>query len=292
MKDEFKFEEDIGDAPTRTKASKKFTNIVSILVALFFGITVFVIVSLLINKNTPKEEAIKQIDIEDNTVQELYKKVSYNELNTKDPIFIQNKSTDSESMSNKDKYLLALSLVDEKEVLDTNTTKEDKKVYSITPDVIREHMKDIFGDGIKYTRDTTIDSYVFSFDKDGLNTASIKYDQTAARYEVIFNSKTEENDTPLNRNYYSELSKAENVEGNLVLTEKIVYVNCIANEEDDDTYSCELYKDYDKTIKLEEKNNISKKGILLDSLKETNIIKYEFENSNNKYILKSTEIES
>ena len=292
MKDEFKFEEDIGDEPTRTKASKKFTNIVSILVALFFGITVFVIVSLLINKNTPKEEAIKQIDIEDNTVQELYKKVSYNELGTKDPIFIQNKSTDSESMSNKDKYLLALSLVDEKEVLDTNTTKEDKKVYSITPDVIREHMKDIFGDGVKYTRDTTIDSYVFSFEKDGLNTASIKYDQTAARYEVIFNSKTEENDTPLNRNYYSELSKAENIEGNLVLTEKIVYVNCTANEEDDDTYSCELYKDYDKTIKLEEKNNISKKGILLDSLKETNIIKYEFENFNNKYILKSTEIES
>ena len=292
MKDEFKFEEDIGDESTRTKASKKFTNIVSILVALFFGITVFVIVSLLMNKNTPKEEAIKQIDIEDNTVQELYKKVSYNELGTKDPIFIQNKSTDSESMSNKDKYLLALSLVDEKEVLDTNTTKEDKKVYSITPDVIREHMKDIFGDGVKYTRDTTIDSYVFSFEKDGLNTASIKYDQTAARYEVIFNSKTEENDTPLNRNYYSELSKAENIEGNLVLTEKIVYVNCTANEEDDDTYSCELYKDYDKTIKLEEKNNISKKGILLDSLKETNIIKYEFENFNNKYILKSTEIES
>ena len=292
MKDEFKFEEDIGDTPTRTKASKKFTNIVSLLVALFFGVTVFIIVTLLINKNTPKEEPIKQLDIEDESIQELYNKVSYNELGTKDPIFIQNKTTDSESISNKDKYLLALSLVEEKEVLDTNTTKEDKKVYSITPDIIREHMKDIFGGEVKYTRDTTIDSYVFKFEKDGLNTASITYDETAARYEVIFKSKTEEKDTPINKNYYSELSKAENVEGNLVLTEKIVYVNCLENEEDTDTYNCELYKDYDKTIKLEEKNNVSKKGLLLDSLKETNTIKYEFTNYNDKYILKSTKIES
>ena len=282
MNDDFKFEDNIGGKPTRTRASKKFSLIISILVGLFFGITVFIIVSLLMNKDNKKEVPITTLDIEDKTVQEVYNKYSYEGLGTFDPVFIKNKSVDQESMTNQDKYLLALSQIKETDLIDPNITKDNKKVYYLTPDIIREKMKELFGDEAKYTRDATIENYIFPFTKDNMNTANIKYDTTSARFEVIFNKLTEEvNNIPTNRNYYKELSKAEIKESKLVLTEKIVYVTCDKEEEkigetervQEETYKCNLYKDYNKTIQIDKLENIYKKGIEIKSLKETNIVR-------------------
>ena len=297
MNDDFKFEDDIGDKPKRTRASKKFSLIISILVGLFFGITVFIIVSLLINKDNKKEVPITTLDIEDKTVQEVYKKYSYEGLGNYDPVFIKNKSLDQESMTNQDKYLLALSLIKETDLIDPNITKDNKKVYYLTPDIIREKMKELFGMEAKYTRDATIENYIFPFTKDNMNTANITYDTTSARFEVIFNKLTEEvNNIPTNRNYYKELSKAEIKESKLVLTEKIVYVKCEENqsvEEVNKTYKCDLFKDYDKTIKIDELLNVKESGLKLDTLKETNTIKYIFTKSDSgEYIYESSNIES
>ena len=298
MNDDFKFEDNIGGKPTRTRASKKFSLIISILVGLFFGITVFIIVSLLMNKDNKKEVPITTLDIEDKTVQEVYNKYSYEGLGTFDPVFIKNKSVDQESMTNQDKYLLALSQIKETDLIDPNITKDNKKVYYLTPDIIREKMKELFGDEAKYTRDATIENYIFPFTKDNMNTANIKYDTTSARFEVIFNKLTEEvNNIPTNRNYYKELSKAEIKESKLVLTEKIVYVTCEENESleesDKKTYTCELFKDYDKTISIDTLNNVKEEEIKLDTLKETNTIEYVYTKLNNgNYIFDYSTIEN
>ena len=302
MNDEFKFEEDIGDTPKRSKASKKFSTIVAILVGLFFGVTVFIIVSLLTHKDVQKEIPSTKVNIDDEIVENLYNKFSYNQYGYLDPIFIKTKSIDQESISNKDKYILALSQIKEDNLLDLGIVKSNKKVYYITPDIIRDKMKELFGDEAKYTRDTTINNYIFNFEKDGMNTADIAYDTSSARFEVIFTKKTDiKEDIPTNRNYYSELTDAEIKENNLILTEKIVYVTCDKEEEkigetervQEETYKCNLYKDYNKTIQIDKLENIYKKGIEIKSLKETNIVRYTFtKNSSGDYIFKSSEIEN
>ena len=302
MNEEFKFEEDIGDTPKRSRASKKFSTIVAILVGLFFGITVFIIVSLLTHKEIQKEVPSTKVDINDEIVENLYEKFSYNQYGNLDPIFIKTKSLDLDSISNKDKYILALSLIKEDDLLDLNIVKSNKKVYYITPDVIRDNMKQFFGDEVKYTRDTTINNYIFGFEKDGMNTANIVYDTSSARFEVIFTKKTDiKEDIPTNRNYYSEITDAEIKENNLILTEKIVYVTCEEEEEkiedveqiQPQSYKCNLYKDYNKTIQIDKLENLDKNGIKTKSLKETNIIRYTFsKNNSGEYIFESSEIEN
>ena len=105
------------------------------------------------------------------------------------------------------------------------------------------------------------------------------------------------NNIPTNRNYYKELSKAEIKESKLVLTEKIVYVTCEENESleesDKKTYTCELFKDYDKTISIDTLNNVKEEGIKLDTLKETNTIEYVYTKLNNgNYIFDYSTIEN
>ena len=78
-----------------------------------------------------------------------------------------------------------------------------------------------------------------------------------------------------NKRYFTKLYKAEKINDELILYEKIVYAKCAKNSTN--TYNCILYRDYDRTIQIDEVKGLDEdSSITFDEIKESNEIQYTF----------------
>ena len=154
--------------------------------------------------------------------------------------------------------------------------EEIDSAYGIK-DLVVSHQPDIVvvPDGITYSTNSTID-YTFNFKKDNNNTGSLKYYPDESLYKIYFTSTKEEiPDTMENKRYYTKLYKAEELNDELTLYEKIVYTKCSKNTTN--TYNCLVYRDYDRTIQIDEVKGLDEDSeIKFDELKESNEIEYMF----------------
>ncbi|MBQ6476879.1 MAG: hypothetical protein IJI43_00340 [Bacilli bacterium] len=268
-------------------ANKKLTNIVVITVAILFGLTVFIIMNILFNKdnNTNKTTSIS---IDSKEVKGLYNIVTFKELGMRTSKFMESPQITRESLSNYGKYTLALSLANENDFKETGKTNNKLKEYALDKDKLDEYMKKFFGSSINYSINSSVE-HTFNFEKDGYNTGTLEYNQDDGKYLIYFTKKVNEVPNTLENNrFFAELYKAEKVGDSINLYEKIVYTACTKNPTNN--YNCKLYKDYNRSEYIDTLKGIdaSTTKINFDDIKETSEIIYTFKKDIDNYYFSSS----
>ncbi len=274
-------------------ANKKFTNIIVIGSAVLFGIVVFIIVYIVFNPRQPKEEFNKDLDINSELVQNLYSRVTYGINNVRYDKFIKEPIVTIDNLTNYDKFYYALSLAQNTDFLDTGTATEQSQIqYTLNASKLDSFMRDFFGDNITYDKKTTINYTFANVNKQGFNKGTLMYDDNTKKYNIVFTTK----DIPTtqsigSKKFFSELKDAIRLnEDEIELTEYIVYTKCSPNPSK--TYTCMLYKDYENSIKIRDRDAVSNDTVLnFEDYPNHTTIKYVFKkNSENNYSFKSSKI--
>lgn len=276
MKEDFKFNESNTEEGTNTEeVNKKFTLIIVVAVAIFFGLTIFIILSLIYSKNNRENNKPIELNIEEKQVRTLYNMVTYKKLGERTNKFMTESNITIDNFSNYEKYECALSLTKKTDFKLTGNKDNNTYEYYIDKNVLNHYMELYFGKGVNYSTNSSITN-TYNFMIDGKNTGTLTYSPDDARYKIYFNSYKEETpDIMENKRFYSKLYKAEKIHDEINLYEKIVYTKCSKNNTN--TYNCILYRDYDRTIQIEELKGIEEDStIKFDEIKEGNEIVYTF----------------
>ena len=291
LTDDFNFDNNIAKKKNNS-ANKKFSWIITIAVALFFGITIFIIFSIIFKKDNNEEKQNKQLDITNEAVLELYDKMTYGISGIRYEKLIRDPNVSIDSLSNYDKFYYALSFVKESNLRETGNKNEKGLVeYAISKDKINSFMINYFGNDVKYSADTTI-KYTFPFKKDEMNTGTLKYDNANNRYTIILDEYVAPvpQDITTKQAFY-ELSSAETDGENVILHEKIIYPVCTINA-DKTTYNCIVYRDFQHTVKIGEVNEVDKNyNFNISNYNDCNIIDYTFtKNIDGYHVFNSSKI--
>ena len=153
-------------------------------------------------------------------------------------------------------------------------------------------MREFFGDNVTYDKKTTINYTFANVNKQGFNKGTLMYDDNTKKYNIVFTTK----DLPVtqsisSKKYFAELKDAIRLnENEIELTEYIVYTRCSPNPSK--TYTCMLYKDYENSIKIRDRDAVSNDTVLnFDDYPNHTTIKYVFKkNSENNYSFESSKI--
>ena len=291
MNDDFNFENNIAKKRNNA-ANKKFSWIITIAVALFFGITIFIIFSLVLKKDNNEEKQNKELDITNEAVLELYDKMTYGVNGVRYEKLIKEPNVSIDSLTNYDKYYYALSFVKENDLRETGN-KDSKGIieYYISQDKINSFMINYFGNDVKYSSDTTI-KYTFPFTKENMNTGILKYDSTNKRYTIYLTEYV----APVPQNVstkiaYYELDSANTDGENVILHEKIIYPVCTINS-DKVTYNCIVYRDFQHTVTIGEVKEVEKDyKFNLSNYNDANEIEYTFtKNIDGYHVFNSSKI--
>ncbi len=289
--DDFNFENNIAKKKNNT-ANKKFSWIITIAVALFFGITIFIIFTIIFKKDDSKTPQKKSLDITSEGVLELYDKMTYGMNGVRYEKLIKEPNVSIDAMTNYDKYYYALSFVREKDLRETGNKNEKGLVeYSISKDKINSFMINYFGNDVKYSADTTI-KYTFPFKKADMNTGTLKYDNTNKRYTLYLDEYVAPVTQDItNKIAFYQLDSAETDGENVILNEKIIYPVCTPNA-DKVTYNCTVYRDYDHTVTIGEVKEVDKNyNFNLSNYSDCNIITYKFtKNIDSYHVFNSSKI--
>lgn len=305
--DDFKFS-DISDSGNKNKKKGfDFKLIFIIIISIIVGLSVFFISNALFGKKattTTKPSQEVSLDIDDSKVVTLYNYVTYGQLGSRNSKFISQKSVKLENFSNYEKFYYALMFATKDDFKDTGKTDDNTKlkIYSISNDIVKKYMKQYFGEKVTYSTDSSI-QVTFSFAIDEKNTGTLNYDVERDGYLISFSSNK---DTSINNStilpYYTELDSASTTsDGDIQIVEKIVYITAIqqkdANGNPVDKYDLLVYKDYDKTMLIGKKVNVSSESLKDDPItpsdysNSSNTITYKFKkNYNGEYYFYSSEI--
>ena len=276
MEEDFKFNESNTEESTNTtEVNKKLTLIIIIGVAVFFGLTVFIILSVIMNNKNKVNNKPVEIEVTNKEVKRLYNMVTFTELGTRNTKFMKESEVTHDSFNNYEKYNYALSLAKASDFVATGETKDNLHEYSLDKNKMNEYIKTFFGNGITYSTNSIIE-HTYNFKKDNNNTGSLKYYPDENKYKIYFTSNREEvPDTMENKRYYTKLYKAVELNDELTLYEKIVYTKCSKNSTN--TYNCLVFRDYDRTIQVDEVKGLDEDSeIKFDEIKESNEIEYKF----------------
>ncbi len=274
-------------------ANKKFTTIVITTVSILCGILVFVIVYLIFNPKEKPEEINTSIDINNQTVQELYKNITYGMNGIRYEKFIKEPRVTLDDFSNYEKYYYALSFIKDSDFQDTGSNNQSKtEIYSLSSDKIASYMRKYFGDDVTYEKKSSIVYTFQQVNKMNKNTGTLKYDDTNKKYTIVFTSRQPIRfQTLASKKYFAKLAKANQVkEDEIELIEDIIYTRCDQNQSR--TYSCNLFKDYENTVRIGEKVGVSADTeIDFEEFENHTQIIYRFKKSmEGNYVFKSSKI--
>ena len=271
--------------------SRKFAVIIVVIISLLIGITTFLISNAIFNKKEPEQEIDYSVDIKDENVQILYKYVTYGTRGIRNDKYTKEKEVTIDSFNNDEKFFYALQFAQPGDFEYTGeVNSEKKKIYLITDKTIKKYMQLYFGPNIKYKNDEIL-SYPFSFKINGMNVGDMKYSDSKGGFETTFTSFQDElKKEEIKNDVVGKLESAKTDKNNkLILTEKVVYLSISKNE--DNTYKIELYKDYNKEIRLDQKTvtNLDDK-IDISNLENTSTIEYTFALNGTTYYFESSRI--
>lgn len=242
--------------------NKKFSLIIILIVSLVSGLTVFFISNALFGKKeTPKEEVplTEELSLTDETVEILYSYVTYGVKDERNDKFLKNEKVTQSDFSDEEKFYYALQFAEKGDFTETNNKDEEgNTVYELSSTKIKNYMQRFFGEEAKYSEDITID-YPFSFGYNNKNVASITYDKENKTYKAVFNKQDISVESHILNPYLSELIKAtRNSDGSIVLEENVLYTDV---QEENETYTVLIYKDFEKSSIIEKKTNLKKEDI-------------------------------
>lgn len=259
--------------------------------AILLGIVVYLLTSMMFNggknDNSTTNSVAKDIDLNNKIVQRLYGYVTYGDYD----IFEKNMSVKLDNLSNYDKFYYASALIKEKDIEELQTTQSNTKIPSISQSRINDYMELLFGSKVKFEKDVNI-SLIFNFYRNDKNIVNCKYNSNMTSYSLDFVGKKEITNT--SNDYYTELSTAKVLSnGDLQIVEKILYTDVKYNG---NKVNYSVYKDYNKTMLIDSKSDVSKELFTLKDVmnanksKVTKVIftfKKDKEKNNNYYFYSS-----
>ena len=282
---------------SKKKNNKNLSLIFVILIALVFGVVVFLLSSLFFsgsktnnNQNQGKKESIS---INDKNVKKLYSYITYGPNNNRYTLFIKQKKVEQDSISNLDKYLYAMQFITKDDVLEKNIN--NTKTYYIKSSVIKNAIKKMYGNNIKYIETSEV-PIILDFTVDNKNKGTMTYDNSLDGY-ILSLTDLSQNQEEIIKPHYEKLKSAEYKDNNSInIKESIIYVTYKKNE--DNSYSYKVYSDYEHTVLIDNVENISleqlqKTPITINDYKDiATTITYNFKlDDNNNYYFNSSSID-
>lgn len=295
---DFKIGDEIEEVSENSeKKPKKLSIIVIVIISLVIGLTVFFVSNALFGGSKKKEPPVTNstVSIKDENVKILYDYVKYGVKGTRNDKFIKEQSVKLEDFSNYEKFYYALQFAQVEDFASTGQVNEQKqKIYNISSAKIKNYMQRFFGNKVTFST-SSVFSYPFSFKINNLNVGTLTYAVERDGYDTVF-TKLEEN-TPSNalvEPYYTELVSAnKKSDGSLELTEKIIYTSTVKR---DNVYDIYIYKDYQHTMLLETKTNLTEQALrenpisVSDYKEKAATITYVFNLSSTNYYFYSSTI--
>lgn len=282
---------------SKKKNNKNLSLIFVILMALVFGVVVFLLSSLFFSgsktNNNQNQEKKESISINDKNVKKLYSYITYGPNNNRYTLFIKQKKVEQDNISNLDKYLYAMQFITKDDVLEKNIN--NTKTYYIKSSVIKNAIKKMYGNNIKYTETSEV-PIVLDFTIDNKNKGTMTYDNSLDGY-ILSLTDLSQNQEEIIKPHYEKLKSAEYKDNKSInIKESIIYVTYKKNE--DNSYSYKVYSDYEHTILIDNVENISleqlqKTPITINDYKDiATTITYNFMlDDNNNYYFNSSSID-
>jgi len=295
---DFKIGDEIEESSQqKEKKNSKIPMIVVIVVSLIIGLLVFFVSNAIFggSKKTPQTNVDSNVSINDENVEILYEYVRYGTRGVRNDKFIKEQHVTLDDFNNYEKFYYALQFAQVEDFASTGKVNDQKqKIYNISSAKIKNYMQRFFGNQVTYSTSSVI-TYPFSFRINGLNVGTLTYAVERDGFDTVFTA-FEDNITSTNlvEPYYTKLVDAKRKsDGSLELMEKIIYTKVVQRNNVYDVY---IYKDYQKTMLLETKSNLT-----ADQLKQTPIsiddylekaatITYTFQLSSTNYYFYSSKI--
>ncbi len=291
---EFNVEEE----PKDTKKKNVITWVIIITISLVVGLTVYFITDKIINSSKSSQQQTvpvkeKELNVNDNTIQILYRYVTFGTRKKRNDKFIKENETNINSFTAAEKLYYALQFARRDDFTDTGKTNaKGEKIYNINSQKLKEFLERYFGPSVSVPDNATL-PYTFQFSIGGKNSGTLTKAETDG-YNVVF-EKREENIVPdLVEPFYGELIKAyQETNGTYRLEEKVIYTRV---EKNSNYYTVYIYGDYNQTKLLETLTNQTETSLKADPIKvdryvdKAATISYHFNLDNNKLYYDSSKI--
>lgn len=295
---EFKVGEEFDE--TNESSSKKNNTVMNwiiiIAISLISGIVVYFITDRLINSNTkaPEEPAQeKKLLLTEDSVQILYRYVSYGIRNKRNDKFLRESSTSLSSFTEEEKFYYALQFARGKDFKDTGkTSSSGAKIYNLSSATMKEFMNRFFGPTVTFSNQVSM-NYTFKFTLNGKNTGTFRSADVDG-FNISF-EKLERNIEPsLVEPYYTRLVAAyQEPSGKYRLEEKVIYTRL---EKNGNNYNVYIYNDYNKTKLIETISNqtetsLRQNPVAIDKyLDQASTVSYYFALDNSILYFESSQI--
>ncbi len=293
---DFKIGDDI-EENTQKKPNKKLSLVIIIILSIIMGLTVFLVSNTIFGEKK-REDIITdtKMDLEDENVKILYQYVKYGTRNTRNDKFIKEQNVKLEDFNNYEKFYYALQFAEPEDFANIGKVNENgQKIYNISSAKVKQYMQRFFGPEVTYSTNSKI-TYPFNFKINNLNVGVLTYAIENEGFNTVFVSLE---DDIISNNiiepYYTKLTNAtKKSDGSLELNEKIIYTELINKE--NNTFDINIYKDYQHTILLESKLNLTELDLknnpinIEDYQEKAATISYLFKLSSTNYYFDSSKI--
>lgn len=298
--DEFKIGDDIEETPGTSRLRKEnniIPIIIVVIVAIAIGLGVFFISNSILN---PKKKEVKEdvitttLDTKDENVQILYNYVTYGINNIRNDKFIKEQNTSIDSFTNYEKFYYALLFAEADDFEETGRTdSQGNKIYNISDAKVKNYMERFFGPNIDYSTTSEV-TYTFNFSMNGKNIGTMKHNDSLSGFDTVFTKTSVREQQNYIKPFYTKLSSASSKsDGTLEINEKIIYTD---TKEENGLYTINIYKDYQHTMLIDSKTNITKEKLptteisIDEYLSNASTITYKFNSANQTYYFESSTI--
>ena len=241
-----------------------------------------------------KSKFTTTLDTKDENVQILYNYVTYGINNIRNDKFIKEQNTSIDSFTNYEKFYYALLFAEVDDFEETGRTdSQGNKIYNISDAKVKNYMERFFGPNIDYSRTSEV-TYTFNFSMNGKNIGTMKHNDSLSGFDTVFTKTSVREQQNYIKPFYTKLSSASSKsDGTLEINEKIIYTD---TKEENGLYTISIYKDYQHTMLIDSKTNITKEKLptteisIDEYLSNASTITYKFNSANQTYYFESSTI--
>lgn len=282
--------------PENKKTSKgrfPVKKIIIIVCAIIFGVVVYFVSDMIFNgssRNTNDTPNLATtLSVDDPEVESLYEMVTYGRDDSTLNKYLKEQFVRAEDFSNYEKFYYSFSGLRNRDLEEV-----EDGTYAISESTVDQLMQDYFGDDISYLKQGEI-PIVLSSSLDQGNTLLLSYQGEDVEFTTSI-STTEEVQSRVVPIYMSELESAtRDGDGMITLTERVIY---LTSEQTGDSISYRIYRDYDHTMLLDSRENVSlsdyqNNPVSIDDYMNTgNVVTYQFQqNDDGNYYFYQSSIE-
>lgn len=242
--------------------NKKVAIIIVIIGAIVLGFVVYRVVYKAMEEKNPevRDYIGDPISVEDENIKILYDYVTYGADGIRNTKFVLNRNVDITSFSNKELIYYALQFA---QVEDFEFTGEydnaRRKIYFIPDSKIHQYMKYYFGASVTMTPESSLE-YPFTFSINKQNVGTMTHDNENNGYDTVFKSRVDvaARSREVQPVYGKLINALRKTDGSIVLQERVVYT---VLRTDNGKYAVDIYKDPEKTQKLDTKSGLSQNDL-------------------------------